>query len=293
MFSRLRRLRQDIALFLLVSLPLFAMAQDVPFHDYHVNWDVTYSGPDWPQPLRGDLYVPEGQGPFATVLVVHGGSWQRGDKGDMADICRDLARHGYAAFTVNYRLAPRYRYPAPILDLQLALRWLHGHSTEYHLDPARTGAWGYSAGAHLVALLATLHTGDALAAPDIQLQAVVSGGTPADLRKWPHSPLVGIFIGKNGIEAPALYAEASPVTHVSAASPPFYLYHGSVDTLVEPDQATDLQASLKAAGVPVQLYWLEGHGHVYTALFPGAAIKGGLDFLDAHLQSDDAVAKNH
>lgn len=273
-----------LAVFALCILALLAMAQDVPFHDYQVHWDQRYTPPGWSQSLLGDLYVPDGPGPFATVLVVHGGSWQHGDKGDMASICRHLARHGYAAFTVNYRLAPQYRYPDPIVDLQQAEHWLHANAATYHLDPRRNGAWGYSAGAHLVALLGTLHEGDRLDVPDVRLQAVVGGGTPADLRKWPHSPLVGMFLGKNGIEAPALYAEASPVTHVGHNSPPFFLYHGSADTLVEPDQASDLEADLQAAGVPVQLYWLQGHGHIYTGLLPGRAVDLALDFLDAHLK---------
>jgi len=286
-------LKQALGFLVLLTLSMLAMSQDAPRHDYKVIWDVAYTAPGWPQALQGDLYVPEGQGPFAAVLVVHGGSWQHGDKSDMAPICRDLARRGYVAFTVNYRLAPQYLYPAPILDLQVAVRWLHAHADEYHLDPAHTGAWGYSAGAHLVALLGTLHAGDALATPDTTLQAVVSGGTPADLRKWPHSPLVGIFLGKNGIEAPALYAEASPVVHVTTATPPFFLYHGTADTLVEPDQAMGMEAALKAAGVPVQLYWVNGHGHIYTALFPGKAVDEGLDFLDAHLKPVASMANGH
>jgi acetyl esterase/lipase len=283
------RLHQLFALALLAVCSVSATA----WGGYDSIKGITYTPASWPRPLQGDLYVPEGAGPFPVVIVVHGGSWQHGDRTDMADICRDLARRGYAAFTVDYRLAPQYLYPAPVQDLHEALAWLHTHAAEHRLDAGRMGGWGYSAGAHLVALLATLDTGrpDPLARPDLRLLAVVSGGTPSDLRKWPNSPIVATFLGSTPAQAPALAAEASPATHITPQSPPFFLYHGRKDTLVEPDQASDMAAALKSAGVPVEIYWKDYYGHILTYLFPGGALDAGLGFLDRHLKPVAAVAR--
>ncbi len=253
-------------------------------YDYRVLWDLPYTPPAWPQALAGDLYLPERAGPLPVVLLVHGGSWQKGRRADMAPIARRLAQAGYAAFTVSYRLAPGWRFPAPLQDLQQALRWLAENAETYELDPQRLAAWGFSAGAHLAAMLGTVDETDMLyLAGRPPLRAVVAGGTPADLRRYPRSPAVTALLGASLAEAPARYAQASPVVHASAGDPAFFLYHGRRDTLVEPAQAQALNDALQAAGVPVTLYWLPRSGHIGTALFPGPAVAAALDFLGQRL----------
>lgn len=273
----IRRLTHFLALPALAAISMLAVASSPSRYDYHVVWDQTYSPGDWPQALQGDLYLPERSGPVPVVLVVHGGSWQHGKRGDMAFVARQLASHGFAAFTVDYRLAPAYLYPAPVQDLEQAVAWLHAHAAEYHFDESHMGAWGYSAGAHLVAMLGTQ------ANPKVHLQAVVAGGTPADLRQWPHSPIVKVFLGKNASEDLTLATQASPVANVSAGDPPFFLYHGAKDTLVEPDQPQRLAAALTQVGVPVEVHYLGHYGHILTALFPGQALDDGVSFLGRHL----------
>lgn len=250
---------------------------------------IVYTPPDWPSTLQGDLYRPEGPGPFPVVLVVHGGGWRSGQRDDfyVKSVCRSLTRAGMAAFSVSYRLAPAARYPAPLDDLRQALRWLARHGPEHALDPARTGAWGYSAGAHLVALLGTLPATDATAAP---VRAVVAGGTPADLRVWPNSEMVKGLLGKSLADAPALWAEASPVIHASPRSAPFYLYHGRRDSLVEPAQAEALAQALRNAGVFVELHYLEYSGHILAAIAAGSAGEGAVRFLAQRLNQQPAPA---
>lgn len=249
---------------------------------------IIYTPPQWPSALQGDLYRPDGAGPFPVVLVVHGGGWRSGQRDDfyVKDVCRSLVRAGIAAFSVSYRLAPAARYPAPVDDLRQALLWLRQEGPAHALDPARVGAWGYSAGAHLVALLGTLPA-DAAAAP---VRAVVAGGTPADLRVWPDSEMVKGLLGKSLAEAPALWAEASPVTHASPRSAPFYLYHGRLDRLVEPAQAEAMAQALRRAGVFVELRYLEYSGHILAAIAAGSAGEGAVRFLAQHLNPPPAPA---
>lgn len=253
---------------------------DFPLHRYRIV-TLTYTPAGWPQALKGDLYLPTAATatPRPLVLLVHGGSWQRGSRGDMARIARTLARTGYAAFSLDYRLAPAFRHPAQLQDMQQALAFLQQQAGAYGLDMNRLGAWGFSAGAHLVSLLAVQ---PALAGQPA-LRAVVAGGTPADLRIYPASPSVQALLGATLAAAPERYAEASPLAHVRPGLPAFFLYHGSADDLVIPIQAERFAEALRAAGVPVELLLLNDFGHVRTALFLGKILPPAQAFLDAHL----------
>lgn len=283
----MKRTPAFLSLLLLLAWSLPAMASDFftdfPRHRYHIVSNV-YTPAAWPQALEGDLYLPSGKraAPLPVVLLVHGGSWQHGERGDMARMARALVLQGYAAFTIDYRLAPQFRYPAQLLDLQQAMRWLQANAGNYGLDMSRTAAWGYSAGAHLVSLLAVQPE----AADMPVLRAVVAGGTPADLRIYPDSPAAKALLGARPVEAPALYEAASPLAHVRPGLPAFFLYHGSKDDLVIPSQASNFAAALEADKVPVQVLWLQDYGHIRTALFLGKTVPAALQFLAAHIVAD-------
>ncbi|MGH8491577.1 MAG: alpha/beta hydrolase fold domain-containing protein [Moraxellaceae bacterium] len=275
--------RHSLLFILSLLLSNVAMASDFftdfPQHRYRVV-TTTYTPSAWPQALKGDLWLPTAvaSSPRPVVLLVHGGSWKSGGRGDMSRIARALVLAGYAAFSIDYRLAPTFRHPAQLQDLQQAMRWLQAHAGAQGLDMQRTAAWGFSAGAHLVSLLAVQPSSDVP-----PLQVVVAGGTPADLRIYPDSPAVKALLGADLASAPALYAEASPLAHVRAGLPAFFLYHGTDDDLVIPDQARNMAASLEAKQVPVELFWQPGYGHIRSALFLGKSVPAALSFMAEHL----------
>jgi len=109
--------------------------------------------------LALDIYLPRTSGPHPAVLLVHGGGWHGGDKRSFAAYGRILAREGFAAFSVNYRLAPQFHYPAALEDLRCAVKWVREHAGDWGVDPGRIAAVGSSAGGHLVALLGTAPEG--------------------------------------------------------------------------------------------------------------------------------------
>ncbi len=128
-----------------------------------------------------DASIPDGPGPFPAVILVHGGSWTGGDKSpgrandSMANMFDALTRGGFAWFAINYRLAPKYRYPADLDDVTMSIRWVKEHAAEYHVDPKRVAISGHSSGGHLAALAAVrASTAD-------QVAAVVCFSTPIDL----------------------------------------------------------------------------------------------------------------
>jgi len=103
-----------------------------------------------------DIYLPPaGAGPFPVVVWIHGGAWQEGNKGSAAHYADLLLPEGIAVVGINYRLAQHAIFPAQIHDCKGAVRWLRANAATYNLDPNRIGAWGSSAGGHLVALLGT------------------------------------------------------------------------------------------------------------------------------------------
>lgn len=267
----------------------------LPDYDFSITKSVVYTPEDWPERLDADIYMPqsEGSGPYPAVLVVHGGGWSGGSPGSMQANSKALARAGFVAVNISYRLAPETQFPGQLHDLQQAMHWIHAHADEYKIDTARIGGLGYSAGAHLVSLLAVVQASDEIDQPyggeQTRLAAVVAGGTPADLAAYEKSGrLLRQFMGGTNQEMPVRYAAASPIAHVSSHSPPFFLYHGQWDTLVPISQAENFARALHAAGVQTELYRLRFRGHLLTLVSDGAAVESGIAFLRRQLLSAEA-----
>jgi len=218
--------------------------------------------------LRLDACIPDGPGPFAAVILVHGGAWNAGDKsggtgkGLIAPMFEPLTHAGFAWFSINYRLAPEHPYPACVEDVESAIRWVKAHAAEFRVDPKRIALCGESAGAHLVALAAVRGT-DAT-----RVAAVVPFYGPFDLvgRRQPGDaldPTMQKLFGSDKFDGPtaARMHEASPLEHIKSGLPPFLLVHGTADTRVPYRQSTDFQAALVKAGVPCELITIPGGEH--------------------------------
>ncbi|MCU1636618.1 MAG: Isoprenylcysteine alpha-carbonyl methylesterase, partial [Cryobacterium sp.] len=103
--------------------------------------------------LRLLLVRPDdAEGPLPVIVWVHGGGWRSGDRHDSPDLHEYFARHGFAMVSIDYRLAPHSIFPAQLLDVRSALRWIRVNSLEHGLNPDSVGLWGASAGGHLAAL---------------------------------------------------------------------------------------------------------------------------------------------
>jgi acetyl esterase/lipase len=186
-----------------------------------------------------DLYLPdESASPRPLVVCIHGGGWAGGGKEAYEWMGRSLAGHGFAAASITYRFWPQWLCPAAMDDAQRAVRWLRRHAAQYRLDPARVGAIGGSAGAHLAAYLGLTETRDntdpELAAYPSRVQCVVDCYGPVDFVAMMNSasaPIVEGFIGKPLTPATeAEYRQASPFHLVPRDLPPFLIVHGALDT---------------------------------------------------------------
>jgi alpha-L-fucosidase 2 len=215
-------------------------------------------------PLYLDAYVPPGSGPFAAVIVVHGGAWVRGDRRtDVAPLFQPLEQAGIAWFSIDYRLSNDIlHFGAAIDDVRQAVRFVREHASEYRIDPDRIALVGESAGGQLAAM-AALNP-----APDQEVKAVVALYTPTDLVQLAEeSPLVAKQI-RDAFRGTPLESfllerlrQLSPVDNIRADSPPFLLIHGTADALVPFTQSKVMCDRMNAAGASCELYAVEGGGH--------------------------------
>lgn len=225
------------------------------------------------QRLLLDLYLPaeNGSRPRPAVVLIHGGGWESFNKSTMQRMGNFLARAGFVAASVDYRLlhGNENRWPAQLDDVQRALRWLRANAAKYNIDPSHIGAFGHSAGAQLAALLGMEETRDntdtALAKYSSRVQAVVDVSGPSDFLK-DHDPdgdaFLAIFFGGSYDKVPDVWRDASPVSHVAKSDAPFLIVHGTQDQSVPIAQAQELYEKLKQAGVQVSFIKLDD-GHMF------------------------------
>lgn len=266
-------------------------AVPVPQTDFSTETDMTFSPGDWPEVLKADLYLPEGDQLRPAVLLVHGGGWERRSRADMTWIAEALASNGFTVMNIDYRFAPEHTFPAQLHDLQLAMNWLHENAGSYRIDRRAISAFGFSSGAHLVSLMALVaESGHPLnethGGPNARPAAVVAGGLPGDLRAFGSGKLLRQFLGGEQDEIPDVYEAASPITHITAGAPPFFLFHGAQDLLVPARQAKTFRDQLLAHEVETELYLMHLRGHVTSFLTAGNAVEKATAFLVRHAPSD-------
>jgi acetyl esterase len=240
--------------------------------------DLTYGVADG-VPLRLDICRPTTDPGVAialrpAIIAIHGGSWMEGDKAEpqWRDICTWLASQGYVAATVDYRLAPKYRYPDELLDVEQAVQWMRAPAQvkRYGIDPALIGAFGGSAGGNLAALLGTIGTGALDRGHRVAAVTELSG--PADLTvNGAEVPLIDerelSYLGCRSFRACPRDVPASPIDNVNSSDPPFLILH-SQDELIPLSQSIRFAARLRAAGVHVTLDVVPGTLHSISMLTP-------------------------
>jgi acetyl esterase/lipase len=196
------------------------------------------------------------------VLVIHGGGWDGGDRGELAHFNHWLARRGYAVAAIDYRLAPKFTWPAQRDDILAAIDYLKANAASLGIDAGRFVIFGRSAGGNLAEAVAYG------AGSDPAIRGVIAFYAPADLHfayvfgreddvlKSPH--LLRQFLGGPPEAARAAYDGASGYLQLTKGARPTLLVHGRLDPLVWHRQSERLAARLMARDVPhsfVSLPW--------------------------------------
>ena len=215
-------------------------------------------------------YPKDAEEDLPLIISFHGGGYVYGSTKIYQYYCADLATRGFAVVNFNYRLAPKYRFPAPLEDLQQVIGWLCDHKDAYPLDLNNVFLVGDSAGAQLASQYAAIYSNPEYAAlmgfekPDIKLRAVgLNCGFYDMTGQLQTEGLKGImvdYLGKN----PERYGQKLDVlSYITADYPPAYLFTAGGDFLK--DKCEPMAELLAERGVPCawKVYGDESIGHVF------------------------------
>ena len=214
-----------------------------------------------------DIFEPSNNDhPRAAVILIHGGGWTSFDKSTMRNMAQFLARSGFVAVPVDYRLFhdDATRWPAQLDDVQRAVRWLRANAAKYNVAPERVGAYGHSAGAQLAALLGMIETRDnsdaALAKFSSKVAAVAEASGPSEFAPYPkdseEQKFFNSFFGDYTAHAD-VWRDASPTSHAAKSNAPLLIIHGTRDEMVPFSQSQILYDKLTKVGASVQLVQME------------------------------------
>jgi acetyl esterase/lipase len=237
------------------------------YRDYAHDADVPY-GPHgkanhldiWRRP---DL---DRAGCAPVLLQIPGGAWTTGNKrGQAHPLMSHLTELGWICVAINYRLSPKSTWPDHIVDVKRAIAWVKEHIADYGGDPDFVAVTGGSAGGHLSAL-AALTPNNAIWQPDFEqadtsVQAAVPFYGVYDFTRTDRGlhPIMVPFVERLVVkqrraDVPDTFAAASPITHVNAQSPPFFVLHGRNDSFIPVEQARSFVARLGAASTEPVVY---------------------------------------
>ena len=216
-----------------------------------------------------DVYQPEGDGPFPVAIYVHGGGWTRGDKAnpDDAPILELLTKARFTWFSINYRLAPKHRWPSCEQDVQTAIRWVKANAAKYKGDPSKIALIGYSAGGQLATFAATVVD------ESVRVQAVIGFAPLTDFVQ--ELPMRGNILGKARqdllnrpqeltAESLGMLKALSPINYIRPGLPAFLLVHGDADKSVPYEQSLAFQKKLRENEVHCDLITVPGAPHRLT-----------------------------
>ena len=268
-------------LLLMMLLAVGVRAENQP--QISVQRDIVYRTINGEE-LKLDLAAPVTPGKYPLIICIHGGAWHMGDKTRFTGMVENLARHNYVAATLNYRLAPKVKYPAPYEDIKTGLTFLKLHADKYHIDVEHVGGTGESAGSNMAILLAFKEAAAELtdkgvhknALQSMKMQAIVNYYSPIDLTCCEASPMVDFlwmnhfkqtmrqslltFADSKDLADPNIRA-MSPINFVNEKCPPILTFHGTKDPVVPFMQAELLHQALKKVGVPQKLVSVEEGAH--------------------------------
>jgi acetyl esterase/lipase len=263
-----------------------------------VIWEagIEYSNPD-DEHLQLNLARPKaGDGPFPTVLCIHGGGFRAGKRESYDALCVKLAERGYVAATMTYRLAPKHKFPAAVHDTKAAVRWLRANAATYKINPDKIGVTGGSAGGHLAQFLgvtANVPQFEGKGGNPTQssrVSCVVNVYGPSDFTKSygksvDAHEVLPLWLGGNLETARAIHIQSSPLYWVTPNAAPTLCIHGTEDKYVAHEQAVWLIDKLKAATVEAELLTLEGAGHGFKGADAEKSEKALFEYFDKQLKN--------
>lgn len=246
--------------------------------------------------LRLDVFYPsqKSKKPLPAVLIVHGGGWRSGNRGQHVPLAQQLAAKGYVTVTAQYRLSTEALYPAAVNDLKTAIRWMRANAKTYHIDKDKIAIWGFSAGGQLATLVGTtgnspLFKGDGCYQKySDKIQAIIDAdGTLAFIH--PESgegndskgkSAATLWFGASKTERPDLWQQAAPLNHVDSQTPPILFINSAVDRMHA--GRTDMIRKLDSLHIYSEIHAFPDTPHPFLLFNPwfDPVLKYTTNFLD-------------
>jgi len=256
--------------------------------------NLEYANPD-NQHLQLNVARPRSHsGLLPAVLCIHGGGFRAGSREGYNALCIKLAQNGYAAFTMSYRLAPKYPFPAAVSDSKAAIRWIRSQAARLQIDPKRIGVTGGSAGGHLAQFLGVTGSISQFDGPDnpgfsSAVSCVVNFYGPSDFtqsygKSVDAHEVLPLWLGGNLEQARHNHILSSPLNWVTPNAAPTLIIHGTEDKYVAHEQGVWMRDRLAACGVEVELLTLPGAGHGFKGADAEKADAAMLAFFNKKLK---------
>ena len=311
MYKTIEKMKLPVSFIFLVTFIFSACSDDAStteIMEAETFSDVAYATISSAQTM--DIQIPAGEGPFPTVIYVHGGGFFTGDKSAGNTYTDALVENNYVAVSINYRLSGEAIFPAAVHDCKAAVRYLRANAAKYRIDTDKIGSWGDSAGGNLASMLGT-SSGDSFT-EDLTLgnesfsskvQATVDWFGPINFSTMEseadalgltgfmgagfNTDLEADYMGLNKIsDDPALVALANPTTYIDADDAAFFIQVGDADPLVPYTQSESFyQALLVGLGTDkVSFELIEGAGHGGSEFDDPVNLEKVIAFFDTYLK---------
>ncbi|NJW52116.1 pectinesterase family protein [Salinimicrobium oceani] len=251
--------------------------------------------------LTADVYLPRSEKGerFPAVLLIHGGGWLTGSKENLQPLAQQLAVNGYVAITASYRLGTEAVYPAGVLDLKDAVKWMKENAADFHIDPEKIAVLGASAGGHLATLVGVTSNSEIYTSQKsdfsdevqaiVNIDGIVSFVHPDAEEGW----MAATWLGSTKAEGPETWKEASPLEYVDEQSPPSLFINSSYPRFhAGRDEMTSL---LNKHHIYHEVHTLEKTPHAFWLVHPWfkETVRLTTNFLDRIFKNSSSARKKY
>ncbi|MGH9558748.1 MAG: alpha/beta hydrolase [Bryobacteraceae bacterium] len=201
--------------------------------------------------LSCDIYrPPAGTEKHMALIHFHGGALMAGSKDTLGAKVTPITARGYVSIAAQYRLAPKYKWPAMLEDAKIHVHWVREHANQLGIDPNRIGLAGYSAGGQIALYTSSL--------PEEKIAACVGF--------YPETGVGGLanMVMPPGSDQAAI-EDTDPVNHIKAGFPPTIVFHGLADVTIPPENSFRLLKALRDAKVHSELHTFDGVPHEFDS----------------------------
>jgi len=251
--------------------------------------------------LRADVYTPNNgdNRKYPAVLLIHGGGWLTGSRENQRIMAQHLAMNGYVAMTVSYRLGTDAQYPAAVLDLKDAVKWMHKNAEDYQIDSEKIAILGASAGAQLATLLGVTPDSEIYKTENekisdevqaiINVDGIVSFVHPDAEEGW----MAATWLGGSKTEKPDIWKEASPLEYVDSKTPPTLFINSSYPRFhAGRDEMTRI---LSENDIYYEVHTLENSPHSFWLMHPWfeRTLSLSVNFLDKVFKDSSSARETY